>query len=137
MYNIRQLTNFSPEVTSATQRTIAVYVGNKRYVNVDYYILPASILTGSANTPINKLGYICEPKGIDYPIIIKTAEQSRTIYLGKTGIFETMPETFLDINDEDAEELECIPKITEVEVPKSISGEPPIKFKLDYSFTIN
>ena len=137
MNDIRQVTNFSPEVTSASQRTIAVYVGNEEYINVDYYILPVSILTGSSNTPINKLGYVCEPKGIDYPIIITTAGVQRTIYLGKTGMFETMPETFLDINNEEAEELKCIPAITQVEVPKGISGEEPIKFKLDYTFTIN
>ena len=137
MNDIRQVTNFSSVVTSASQRTIAVYVDDREYVNVDYYILPVSLLTGSLNTPINKLGYVCEPKGFNYPIIITTANVKRTIYLGKTGMFETMPETFLDINDEHAEELECVPQITEIEVPKGIPGEEPIKFKLDYAFTIN
>ena len=137
MNNIRQVTNFSTEVTSATQESISVYMGNEKYVTVDYYILPVSILTGSSNTPINKLGYVCEPKGFDYPIIITTGGEQRTIYLGKTGMFETMPETFLDINDMDAEELDCTPQITQVEVPKSIPGEEPIKFKLDYVFSIN
>ena len=134
MNNICQVTNFSDEVTTASQETLSIYIGNKEYINVDYYVLPVSILTGSANTPINKLGYICEPKGIDYPIVITTGGQSRMIYLGKTGMFETMPEIFLDINTEDAEELDCTPEITEIKVPKGIAGDEPIKFKLDYVF---
>ena len=137
MNNIRQVTNFSTEVTSATQESLRIYRGNKEYITVDYYVLPLSLLTGSSNTPINKLGYVCEPKGIDYPIVITTGEQARFIYLGKTGMFETMPETFLDINDETAEEIECIPRITEIKVPKGIPGENNIKFKLDYAFAIN
>ena len=43
MNNICQVTNFSPEVTSATIETIPVYIGNKKYVNIDYYVLPASV----------------------------------------------------------------------------------------------
>lgn len=134
MNNIKQVTNFSPEVTSAALETIAVYIGNTRYVNVDYYVLPVSILTDSSNTPINKLGYICEPKGIDYPIVITTDGVDRIIYLGKGGMYETTPETFLDINDVNATELNCTPEITKVKVPKGISGEEDIKFKLDYTY---
>ena len=137
MNDIRQVTNFSTEVTSATQETLTIYVGNKKYINVEYYVLPVSVLTGSSDIPINKLGYVCEPKGFDYPIIITTAGTDRIIYLGKTGMFETMPENFLDINDEDAEELNCIPQITKIKLPKGIPGEKPIKFKLDYVFAIN
>lgn len=133
MNNIKQVTNFSSEVTSATLETIAVYIGNKEYINIDYYVLPISILTGSSNAPINKLGYICEPKGIDYPIVITTDGVDRVIYLGKSGMYETMPETFLDINDASAEELDCTPEITKVKVPKGRSGEN-IKFKLDYTY---
>ena len=137
MNNISQVTNFSPEVTSATIETIPVFIGNKKYINVDYYVLSSLILTKSSNTPINKLGYICEPKGIDYPIILTINRKVSTIYIGKTGIFELTPETFLNMNDEEAKEIECIPKISEIKIPKSVPGEEPIKFKLDYVFTIN
>lgn len=137
MNNTRQVTNFSSEVTSATQETISVYIGNKEYITAEYYILPVSVLTGSSNTPINKLGYICEPRGMDYPILITAGGERKTFYLGKTGIFELMPETFLDINDEEAEEIKCIPQITEIGVPKGIAGDAPIKFKLDYAFTVD
>lgn len=134
MNNIRQVTNFSSEVTSASQRTITVYIDNREYVDVDYYILPVSILTGSSTTPINKLGYVCEPRGINYPILITSGNETKTIYLGETGMLEIMPETFIDIENG---EKEYIPQITKIEVPKGIFGEEPIKFKLDYAFTIN
>lgn len=134
MSNIRQVTNFSQEVTSAEQESLSIYIGNKEYIDVNYYILPASILTNSLNTPINKLGYICEPRGIDYPIVITAEGGEHTFYLGKTGIFEIMSETFSDINNDEAEEIECIPQITQIKVPKGIEGEEPIKFKLDYEF---
>lgn len=135
MNNISQITNFSTSVVYATIETLAVYIGNTNIpTNVNYYVLPATVLTDSLNTPIIKLGYVCEPKGIDYPIVIKTGGQSRMIYIGKTGMFETMPETFLNINDSSAEELNCTPEITEIKLPKSIPGEEPIKFKLDYIF---
>lgn len=137
MNNTRQVTNFSSEVISAAQESISIYIGNKEYITVEYYILPVSILTGSSNTPINKLGYICEPRGMDYPILITAGGERKTFYLGKTGIFELMPETFLDINDEEAEEIKCIPQITEIGVPKGIAGDAPIKFKFDYAFTVN
>jgi hypothetical protein len=134
MNDIRQVTNFSDEVTSCNTVDVSVFVGNSFYITVEYYIIPLNKLTGSSNYPINKLGYICEPRGINYPIMITTGEQQRTIYLGKTGIFEVTPEIFLDINDEGAEALDCTPEITEIRVPKGIPGEEPIKFKLDYVF---
>ena len=136
MNNISQITNFSSEVTSSTIETIPIYIGNSTTsTNVAYYVIPASTLTGSQNISINKLGYICEPKGIDYPIVITTDGQDRIFYLGKTGMFETAPETFLDINDTSATELDCTPEITKVKVPKGIAEDESIKFKLDYTFT--
>ena len=131
----RQVTNFTPEVTSASQETISVYMNNTEYVDVIYYKLPISILTGSENTPIIKLGYICEPRGIDYPIAVTAGGEKKLFYLGDTGMFELMPETFLDVNDPEAEEIDCTPQITEISVPKGIAGDTPIKFKLDYLYT--
>ena len=43
-------------------------------------------------------------------------------------MFEIMPETFMNINDDEAEEQDCTPNITEIMVPADIS------FKLDYIF---
>ena len=138
MNNIRQITNFSSEISSAPTTYMSVYIGNKEYVTMEYYILSAAILTGSQNTPINKIGYICEPRGIDIPITITTGGVRRTINIGKTGMYEAMPEIFLNPNeDDDEKELDCIPEITEIRIPKGQLGQEDIKFKLDYSFAIN
>ena len=142
MNNIRQITNFSEEIEQGTTEQIAVTIGdNIKTIIALYAVLPASILTKSANTPINQLGYVCEPRGIDYPIVLTTNAVARTFYLGKTGMFETMPELFIDINN-DSEEIDCIPRITEVKVPigeinQQGTVDNPIKFKLDYMFATN
>lgn len=137
MNDIHQITNFSSEISSAPIVYMSVYVGNKRYITVRYYVLSTSILTGSSNTPVNKIGYVCEPRGIDLPITVTTGDVRRTINIGKTGIYEAMPEIFSGSDNEETEELECIPKITEIRVPKGQLGQEDIKFKLDYSFSIN
>lgn len=132
MNNIKQLTNFSEVLRTADRTNIEVEIGNKTTETKEYYILPISILTDN-NAPITKLGYVCEPKGIYYPIMITTGNESRTFYLGKNGIFEVMTETFLDINEsgEDGEGIELIPQITEIRLPVGF------QFKLDYVFTID
>jgi len=131
MNDIRQITPFSEELSQAEIEEIAIFIGNKEYVIKEYYVLPAFLLTGSSSLSINKIGYVCEPKGIDYPIILTIEGTPRMIYLGKSGIFEAMRESFLDVNEKAEEELDCLPEITEVKVPKDI------QFKLDYSFAIN
>ena len=136
MYDIRQVTNFSSEVTSAPTENVEVYINDKEKAYVTYYVLDMEILTGSSNIPINKIGYICEPKAINYPIIITTGNKERVISIGKTGMYEAMPEVFLDINDEDAEKLDCIPEITEIKIPKGQLDEV-INFKLDYIYSVN
>lgn len=133
MNNLRQITPFSEEIASAPIETIQVYIGNKEYVSKEYYVLSVQLLTGGS-IGLNKIGYVCEPKGIDYPIVIKTGGTARIIYLGKSAMFEAMEETFLDVNakeeDPDIEQLDCLPEITEVKVPKDI------QFTLDYSYPV-
>jgi hypothetical protein len=133
MNNIKQITPFSEEIDSAPIETIQVYIGNKEYVSKEYYVISLQLLTGGS-IGLNKIGYVCEPKGLDYPIVIKTGGTARIIYLGKSGMFEAMEETFLDVNakeeDPDVEELDCLPEITEVKVPKDI------QFTLDYSYPV-
>lgn len=144
MNNIQQITNFSDVMSQGASEYITIPLDNgEKAITVLYRSIPASLLTGSANTPINKLGYVCEPRGIDYPIILTTGQTSRTIHIGKTGMFETMPETFLNINREEAEELVCTPEITAIKLPVGeVDGNhsvisQPIKFKLDYVFATN
>lgn len=130
-YNIQQVTNFSDNMQTATSTTHQVLIGNTKYENKEYKILTATNLIGNP-IPIVKLGYVCEPKGKDYPIYLVSNGDEKEFYLGKTGMFEIQPETFLDINgDEDEEIITVIPKITAIHVPVDI------QFKLDFVYTIN
>jgi len=135
--DIRQITNFSEVVKKASTTYKTIFVGNRFFKTVQYYVLTLEELTGSSNTPINKLGYICEPRGIDFPIMVTTGNESRMISIGKTGMFEVQPEVFKDINKTDAEEINILPEITGLMIPKGVLGSSPINFKLDYSFIIN
>lgn len=134
MNNICQITNFSDIIPQGSISYRTIYVGNTRYFTAVYRELSANLLTGS-NTPINKLGYICEPRGIIFPIALEVNGEYKTFELGKTGIFEVTPEIF-------GGDTEIIPKITGVRVPIGELGAGftvtnPIKFKLDYMFAIN
>ncbi len=120
--HIRQLTPFSEELESVATETIQVYIGNKEYVSKEYYVIPASLITGSSSIPICKVGYVCEPKGMNLPIVLTTGGTARIIYLGKTGIYESMKEIFLG--------ADVIPEITEIKVPKDI------QFKLDCAYIV-
>ena len=137
MNNIRQITNFSDEISQGARSYVSILIGNQRRITALYRTLTADILTGSPNTPINKIGYICEPRGIDYPIMIETGGQFRTFQIGKTGMFEVTTETF----SEGGEKVDLVPKITAIRVPigeiSGISVANPIKFKLDYVYSAN
>ena len=107
-YGIQQVTNFSNIMQTAASAYHQVLIGNTKYENKEYKILTATNLIGNP-IPIVKLGYVCEPKGKDYPIYL-----------------------VLDINgDEDEEIITVIPKITAIHVPVDI------QFKLDFVYTIN
>ena len=134
MNNICQITNFSNIIPQGTDVQKTIYISNTKYITVLYKELSANLLTNS-DTPINKLGYICEPRGIIFPIALEVNGEYKTFELGKTGIFEVTPEIF-------GEDTEIIPKITGVRVPIGELGAGftvanPIKFKLDYMFAIN
>lgn len=144
-HNYGQITNFSDIVTSKNLETVSVYIGNNHKEDVYYASISASELTGSVGIPIEKIGYVCEPRGIDFPIMVITGglkEGSEVFYLGKTGIFEAMTETFQDINEdpnthERPDPETCILEITAIKVPVRKAGDPEdrsIKFKLDYTF---
>lgn len=130
MYNMQQITNFSDVMDTASTVTHRILVGNDHYITAEYAVLTVTALIGNL-IPIIKLGYVCEPKGIDYPIYLMSQGTVKEFYLGKTGMFEIQPETFKDINDEEAQELTHTPQITAIHVPRDIV------FKLDYVYNIN
>ena len=130
-YGIQQVTNFSNIMQTTASAYHQVLIGNTKYENKEYKILTATNLIGNS-IPIVKLGYICEPKGKDYPIYLVSNGEEKEFYLGKTGMFEIQPETFLNINgDEDEEIITVIPKITAIHVPTDI------QFKLDFVYNIS
>lgn len=80
---------------------------------------------------IFKLGYCCEPKGIDYPIFIKVNGNYEKIVLGKNCIYETQPEKWRDVNKREKEDKNAEVTIDAVMVPAGID------FTLDYAMSIN
>ena len=125
MYSIQQVTNFSDVVKNApvTSRVIDEK-------NVLYYTLQAGDLTRNGSALL-KLGYTCEPKGSQYPIYLMVQNSYKEIWIGITGMFEIQPEIFKNINEESAEDIELIPRVTAIQVPKDIV------FKLDYAYSMN
>jgi len=129
MNNICQITNFSSIISQGTDIYKTILIGNTRYITILYKELSANLLTGS-DAPLNKLGYVCEPRGIIFPIYLQVNGEYKEFELGKTGMFEVTPEIF-------GGDTEIIPKITGVRVPVGEVGTNPINFKLDYMFAIN
>lgn len=127
-YNIRQITNFSDEYAAAGTTQHVVYIGNTHSETKEYKILTNTLLTKSNLIKVLKLGYVCEPKGIDYPIYMRIEGDLRPYYLGKNGIYEFQPEDFEDINNPEEETKECIVYCSEVQIPTDIV------FKLDYVY---
>lgn len=125
MYSIQQVTNFSDVVKNAP---VTSHVINDK--NVLYATLNAGDLTRNGSALI-KLGYTCEPKGSQYPIYLMVQNSYKEIWIGITGMFEIQPELFKNINDESAEDIELIPHVTAIQVPKDIV------FKLDYAYSMN
>lgn len=125
MYSIQQVTNFSDVVKNApvTSRVIDEK-------NVLYYTLQAGDLTRNGSALL-KLGYTCEPKGSQYPIYLMVQNSYKEIWIGITGMFEIQPEIFKNINEESVEDIELIPRVTAIQVPKDIV------FKLDYAYSMN
>ena len=82
---------------------------------------------------VEKLGYCCEPKGIGSSIFLylENKEQAIQFVIGKTGIFEVQPETFLKQNEEGfMENVDMKISIIGIEIPKNL------KFVLDYAYVM-
>lgn len=127
MYNIKQKTNFDIKNLESHIKTVTI-------AGVEKQISYKTIIFSNAEKVI-KIGYCCEPRGIGVPIFLKINNNSTNfpIYIGKTGMFETQPDTWKNINDEEAKEEEYKILINEIEVPYKIEENNfEINFKLDY-----
>lgn len=82
-------------------------------ITVEYWYLGPLCLEALAQMdtavtePVKKairLGYCCEPRAIGYPIFIQQNENENindcAFYIGKTGMFEMMEESFQNVNDQ-------------------------------------
>ena len=123
MINICQITNFDLDSASTVEKVI--HKGSEgSLVTADYKIIDQSML----KQPIFKMGYCTEVKGIGYPIFLTIEGNEKEFQIGKTGMYEFQPETYIDINDEDSEERTAEVEVTSIAVPAGIV------FTLDYCY---
>ena len=124
-YSIKQLTNFSSEVKTAETVNHNVLIDETRYVSQPYKII-------DFDYPIIKIGYICEPKAISYPIFIKNNNTLKQVYIKPNGIFEIQPEVLTNIEgDTESEDVNLIVNISSIHVPSNMV------FNLDFVYSIN
>lgn len=119
MENIKQLTNRDLINLPSVDKVI---MKAEELTTYPYKIITTDMLKGI----ITKLGYCCEPKGIGYPIFLTFQEQEEQAFqIGKTGMFEFQPETWINVNGGNIERTAIVHCI-EVAVPADIT------FTLDY-----
>lgn len=134
--NLKQITNW--DIVSRETETLQISLPN-RIKNEDgtYKIVntPFSVQYQIAleDVEIVKMGYCCEPLGIDYPIFLQiNGKDYKEFYVGKDGMFEMQPETWKSLNSDDSTEpKETNVTITGVKVPYGIS------FVLEYVVSVN
>lgn len=143
MYNIKQITNFdiidTPEITKSVIAGGDIGYDKHGYKNVIYKIISSALL----KKDINKFGYCCESKAIQYPIFLTINGIEKEFQIGKTGMFELQPETWKNVNDEESQEEESNVLVSEIKVPWKWEEEPEVNnyqgynFKLDFIYQIN
>lgn len=120
----KQITNFdlNDQIPFLKRVTIAGSEGRQEDI---YY---KEITQSTLGSRIHKMGYICEPKGMIYPIFLTINGEEKEIQIGKTGMFEFQPEEYTNANDEEAEEKTATVYVTNILVPANI------QFTLDYCY---
>ena len=126
MATIKQITNFDLKNISPVTKEVTIAGAEGIKQNIPYKEITQEMFGSS----VEKLGYICEPKGIIYPIILTINNIEQEVQIGKTGIFEFQPETWKDVNNEKSEEETAIVYVSSVFVPADI------QFTLDFSYLL-
>lgn len=133
-YNIKQVTNYDVQDNATIQRQITipnrVPDGKGGYKIVDE-IVTVDYKLALDGVNILKLGYCCEPKGVDYPIYLQMNGSYQEFKVGKNGMYEMQPEEWKNVNIQDPIEKTTDVLITGVRVPAGI------EFTLDYVVSIN
>lgn len=133
-YNIKQVTNYDIQDAAIIQKIVSipsrVSDGNGGYtiVNTDVTVDYKTAVDG---VNILKMGYCCEPKGIDYPIYLQMNGSYKEFKVGRDGMYEMQPENWQNVNLSDPTEKTTDIIITGVRVPANI------EFTLDYVVSIN
>jgi hypothetical protein len=130
MNNIKQITSYDIKDFDEVFKTVIID-GKLPGRTIKYKIIPKSVLGDS----INKFGYCCEPKALNYPIFLTVNGIEKEFQIGKTGMFEIQPEDWQDLNsrnEEDQEKQEAEVYINEIKVPW---GESGFRFIIDYIIT--
>lgn len=133
-YNIKQVTNYDIQDAATIQKTITVPSrvpdGKGGYKIIDTYVT-VDYKTALDGVNILKMGYCCEPKGIDYPIYLQMNGSYQEFKVGRDGIYEMQPENWQNVNL-----LDPIEKITNV-IITGVRVPANIEFTLDYVVSIN
>lgn len=133
-YNIKQVTNYDVQDNATIQRQITmpnrVPDGKGGYKIVDE-VVTVDYKLALDGVNILKLGYCCEPKGVDYPIYLQMNGSYQEFKVGKNGMYEMQPEEWKNVNIQDPVEKTTDVLITGVRVPAGI------EFTLDYVVSIN
>lgn len=135
-FNIKQVTNHDDLPYVGTYSVDVPYTmpdGNGNFIietkptDVRYLVA-----TNDNNQKIVKLGYCCEPKGVDYPIYLTIKGQGTLPFkVGRNGIYEMQSEDWKNVNIQDPVDKTTDIIVTGVQVPEGI------EFTLDYVLIIN
>jgi hypothetical protein len=122
LYNLKQINQFS-DIYKNAEITTHIVSADDKMVEIEYAILPASLLTNSIKN-ITSFGYSTDTHGQIYPIYINSEGLKQIRINQATGIYEMG--LLFDSNEENI----ISPIITEFQIPKDID------FSLTYGYQI-
>ena len=106
MNNMCQFTNF--DLVNNHNR-ITKYINKNDREIIGWNYIPITLNDLGGYPTIFKVGYCTNSnEGKYYPIFFGVDGEEKTIYLGKTGMYEFQPEEWVDENDEDSKTEEAI-----------------------------
>lgn len=118
-YNIYQITDSDLREAPLIDLGIKNGIGN----TIPYH-------TAVSNEQIIKLGYCCEPCGVELPIFLERNGRYDAFYPSKNGMYEIQPEQWGEVGDLEEEKTASV-IITGVRVPAGLD------FVLDLAIMIN
>lgn len=135
MNDLKQITNYNIKNASEVEKNIVVggQLPKRQFI---YKVITTDML----GKPISKFGYCCEPVALNYPIFLTIEGEEKEFQIGKTGMLESQPEEWRDVNSEDEELLETQEAsvyISEIKVPWREKNKEDSADYFGYKFTID